>query len=170
MTAPLDQTVAIGFTLNGKAVERTVPTSTLLVDLLRTGFQLRGTKEACGRAVCGACTVLIDGIPAVSCAKFAFEVDGTAVTTVEGLAGADGELDPVQQAFLNNSAFQCGYCTAGMMMVARALLDHDPDPDEETITAWISSNICRCASYKMIIEAIQEAAKAIRTADTGGSK
>ena len=109
--------------------------------------------------MCGTCTVLIDGRPTAACANLAFEIDGTHVRTIEGLEDADGNLDPIQEAFADLSAFQCGYCTPGMIMLARALLDRDPDPDRATITRWVSSNICRCTGYQLIIEAIEEAAR-----------
>ena len=107
---------------------------------------------------------LINGLPTASCATFAFEVDGSDVRTIEGLTTGQGAPDPVQAAFANLNAFQCGYCTPGMIMLTRALLDHDPDPDDDTIVSWISSNICRCTGYKMIIEAVREAARLERAA------
>jgi len=158
-----ERTIDLTFTLNGAAVSVSVPTSRTLVDMLRDDLGLRGTKLACSRSVCGACTVLIDGRPAASCATFAFEVDGAEIRTVEGLE-KDGELSPVQAAFADLSAFQCGYCTAGMMMLAESLLEHDPDPSRETIIEWISSNICRCTGYTLIIEAVQDAARRRREA------
>ena len=161
--------VRLLFKLNGASVERETATSTLLVDLLRDECNLPGVKYSCGRAVCGACTVLIDGQPAASCAKFAFEVDGTNVTTIEGLAQPDGSLDPVQEAFAKCSALQCGYCTPGMILLTRALLETEPDPDDATIIKWISSNICRCTGYQMIIEAVHEAARLTRATKNGAA-
>lgn len=162
MTREAARQVQISFTLNGKAVAAEVPTSLLLADYLRDGLELKGLKLSCSRAVCGACTVLVNGRPRVSCATFAFEVDGCSVTTVEGLLDSDGSPGAVQRAFARNSGFQCGYCTAGMITLAHALLLHNPDPDEETIINWISSNVCRCTGYKMIIEAVQDAARIMR--------
>ncbi|MCC6008124.1 MAG: (2Fe-2S)-binding protein [Rhodobacteraceae bacterium] len=133
---------------------RQVPTSRVLSDLLREDLALKGTNVACGRTVCGACTVLIDGVPRAACSTFAFEIEGAEVLTVEGLEGPDG-LDPVQQAFARLSAFQCGFCTPGMILLVRALLDEVPDPDTETIRAHISSNICRCTGYGLILEAVK---------------
>jgi carbon-monoxide dehydrogenase small subunit len=157
-----DQTVSVSFHLNGRPVTTEVPTSTILADLLRNTFDKSGVKVGCARSVCGACTVLIDGRPAASCSAFAFEVDGCRVETIEGLAAEDGALDPVQEAFADLSAFQCGYCTSGMIMMTKALLAHDPDPDDATIVEWISSNICRCTGYSLIIEAAKEAARRTR--------
>ena len=157
----LDPRFDLSFTLNGARVETATTTATTLADLLRDRRDGRGTRLACERAVCGACTVLIDDVPRASCSVFAFEVAGSAVRTVEGLAG-DGELSPVQAAFADNSAFQCGYCTAGMILLAEALLARNPDPDDATIRDWISSNICRCTGYSLILEAVRDAARRTR--------
>ena len=154
-----DGTIALAFTLNGEAIEMEVPTSLTVADLLRDQLGLKGGNVSCARAVCGACTVLVDGRPTAACATFAFELEGTELRTIEGLESEDGSLNPVQDAFADLSAFQCGYCTPGMIMLARALLDRDPDPDEVTITKWISSNICRCTGYKLIVEAVRQAAR-----------
>jgi len=162
MTQTGARQVQISFTLNGKTVTGEVATSLLRADYLRDTLELKGVKLSCSRAVCGACAVLVDGLPRVSCATFAFEVDGCSLTTVEGLRNNDGSLGAVQRAFARNSAFQCGYCTAGMITLAHALLLRDSDPDEETIVSWISSNICRCTGYKMIVEAVQDAARIMR--------
>lgn len=160
MTAATDHhTFNLSFTLNGIAVLAEVPTSRVLCDLLRHGFGLAGTRVACGRTVCGACTVLIDGGPRAACSTFAFEVEGSDVQTIEGIGGADGEADAVQRAFARASAFQCGFCTPGMIVLARALLAAHPQPDRATITEWISSNICRCTGYASIIEAVEMAAR-----------
>ena len=147
----------LAFTLNDATVAASTTTSTTLADLLRQQRDGRGTKLSCERAVCGACTVLVDGEPQASCAVFAFEVEGSTVRTVEGLA-PDGELSPVQAAFADNSAFQCGFCTAGMILLTEALLAREPDPDDATIRDWISSNICRCTGYSLILEAVRDAA------------
>ncbi|MDE0147113.1 MAG: (2Fe-2S)-binding protein [Rhodospirillaceae bacterium] len=154
----LDPRFDVSFTLNGAPVDAATTTSTTLADLLRERRDGRGTRLACERAVCGACTVLVDDVPRASCSVFAFEVAGSAVNTIEGLAD-DGELSPVQAAFADNSAFQCGFCTAGMILLTEALLACDPDPDEATIRDWISSNICRCTGYSLILEAVRDAAR-----------
>ena len=156
----MSDTVSITCTVNGEPVAAEVPTSATLADFIREACGLTGTKIACGHAVCGACTVHLDGLPVSSCSAYAFEADGSAIRTVEGLENADGELDPVQAAFADLSAFQCGYCTSGMIMLARALLDRDPNPSGETIRKWLSSNICRCTGYELIVEAVAKAAEA----------
>ena len=154
------RSVPITFTLNGRAVTRQVPANQMLVDLIRRDMRLLGTKVSCDAAVCGACTVLVDGDPRAACATFAFEIDDCHVTTIEGLADGD-RLSPVQEAFLQSSAFQCGFCTPGMIMLATALLAQEPNPDEATVRRWIGANICRCTGYQMIVEAVRAAAEKI---------
>ena len=154
----LDPRFDLSFILNGAPVDAATTTATTLADLLRERRDGRGTRLACERAVCGACTVLVDDVPRASCSVFAFEIAGSEVRTVEGLA-ENGELSPVQAAFADNSAFQCGFCTAGMILLTEALLARDPDPDEATIRDWISSNICRCTGYSLILEAVRDAAR-----------
>jgi carbon-monoxide dehydrogenase small subunit len=163
MTARIGPEIELSFTLNGAPMSVATTTAATLADLLRDRLGLRGTKLSCSRAVCGACTVVVDGRPTASCATFAFEVDGADVRTIEG-AARDGELDAVQAAFADNAAFQCGYCTAGMIMLTEALLAVDPDPDDATIKDWISSNICRCTGYTLILEAVRDAAERRRKA------
>lgn len=155
--------IAIAFTLNGTRKEAVVPPNILLVDYLRDIEQLKGAKIACSRGVCGSCTVVIDGTPVASCSTFAFQVDGRTVTTIEGLA-SDGVLDPVQQAFVDNAAFQCGYCTSGMILITKALLAQNADPDRPTIIEWLSSNVCRCTGYAQIIAAVEDAARRLQKA------
>lgn len=154
----------VGFTLNGVRQELHVRSDEMLIDVLRDRFGLTGTKLACDVGACGACTVLVDGRPMASCSTFAWQADGAQIRTVEGLADADGGLDPVQRAFVDNSAFQCGYCTPGMIMLARALLDADPAPDRAKIRTWMSANVCRCTGYEMIVEAVEDAAGLVRAA------
>jgi carbon-monoxide dehydrogenase small subunit len=154
----MSNTVSLSFTLNGEQKSIDVPSSATLGDLLRGDFNLSGTNLSCDRGVCGACTVLIAGNPIAACHTFAFEIEGADIRTIEGLEAEDGTLDPVQEAFAELSSFQCGFCTSGMIMLARALLDRDPFPTDGTIKQWISSNICRCTGYAMIIEAVKLAA------------
>ncbi len=161
MTAP--ESLAVALTLNGRALRTNVAPQTMLADLLRDQCGLTGTKIGCDQATCGACTVLVNGAPMAACATFAWQAEGAAVTTIEGLA-ANGALDPVQEAFKTKSAFQCGYCTPGMIMAAKALLAHDPAPDRAAIRDWLSANVCRCTGYQMIVEAVEDAARRLREA------
>jgi len=158
--------VEIRFRLDGKDRAAAVPPNTALLDLLRERYGLTGVRASCERGVCGACTVLIDGTPSASCSLFAFAVDGADVETVHGQGSADGQggtrLGPVQRAFAERGGFQCGYCTSGMIMLTTALLREYPDPDESRIRSWISSNICRCTGYAMIIESVRRAAELLR--------
>lgn len=143
-------------TLNGQEVTLAVKPDALLVDVLRDELELTGTKEACGEGECGACTVLLDGEPVTSCLVPALKAQGREVMTVEGLASG-GELHPLQKAFIEHGAVQCGYCTPGMLMSAKALLDRNPHPSEEEIKQAISGNLCRCTGYVKIVEAIKAA-------------
>jgi aerobic-type carbon monoxide dehydrogenase small subunit (CoxS/CutS family) len=143
--------------VNGRPVEETVPTRLLLVELLRERLGLTGTKLSCAMQVCGACTVLVDGRPVSSCAVLAGDVDGAEVTTVEGLA-VEGRLTPVQQAFVDCSALQCGFCTPGFLMMATALLDRNPSPTEEEVGHYLDGNLCRCTGYEPIVHAVMQAA------------
>ena len=154
----MSDTISIALTLNGRALNAAVAPSRVLADLIRDDCGLTGTKIGCDQATCGACTVLVDGVPTAACSTFAWQVDGKQVTTIEGLA-ADGVLDPVQQAFKDRSAFQCGYCTPGMILLAKALIAADPKPSRATIRDWVSANVCRCTGYQMIVEAIEDAAE-----------
>jgi len=152
--------VDIAITVNRRLHRLSVPPNRVVADLLREDLLLTGCKIGCDQAVCGACTVLVDGLPATACTTFAFELDGTAVTTIEGLS-EEGMLHPIQRTFLEHSAFQCGFCTPGMILSVKALLEHYSDPDETTIRQWLDANICRCTGYQMIIEAVRAAAKAV---------
>jgi carbon-monoxide dehydrogenase small subunit len=156
MTSDIDITV----TVNRRTYRLNVPPNRVVADLLREDLQLAGCKIGCDQAVCGACTVLVDGLPVTACTTFVFELDGTAVTTIEGLSKG-GTLHPIQRAFLEHSAFQCGFCTPGMILSVKALLERHHDPDEMTIRQWLDANICRCTGYQMIIEAVRTAAKAV---------
>jgi carbon-monoxide dehydrogenase small subunit len=144
-------------TLNGVERVMTVLVERTAADLLRDDLCLTGTRIGCSRGVCGACVALVDGVPAATCSMFAFQLDGCDVQTIEGLA-QEGTLHPVQQAFVDQGAFQCGYCTSGMVLLTKALLEHHPRPDRATIIEWISSNVCRCTGYAQIIAAVEQAA------------
>jgi aerobic carbon-monoxide dehydrogenase small subunit len=145
-------------TVNGTPAEVDVPGMRRLLDVLREDLALTGTKEGCGEGECGACSVLLDGKVVKSCLHFAVQADGREVTTVEGLA-KDGELNPVQEAFVKHYAFQCGYCTPGMVITSHALLQSNPDPSEEQIRKALAGNLCMCTGYVQIVEAVKEAAE-----------
>ncbi len=160
------QQVPVGFTLNGEHVELSVEPHVALIDLLRNRLGLKGAKRSCDMQVCGACTVLVDGRPVSSCTVPAFEVRNREVLTIEGFAGlsANGEsptLHPLMQAFIDNAGLQCGYCTPGMVLAAKSLLDQTPHPTEARVREYMQGNICRCTGYKKIVEAILEAAERI---------
>lgn len=150
--------VTVKFNVNG--VPRTVTTDgdRRLLDVLREDLQLTGTKYGCGEGQCRACTVLVEGKRTASCMVKVASVEGKEVTTIEGLA-QDGKLHPVQEAFIEKGAMQCGYCTSGMILAATALLREKPKPSEEEIVSWMNGNICRCNGYVKIIEAIQHASQ-----------
>ena len=147
----------IRFRLNGETTVCETDGSVRLLDLLREDLHLTGTKEGCGEGECGACTVLLDGKAVNSCLIPAPSVDGKDVTTIEGLS-RDGELHPVQRAFIETGAVQCGFCTPGFVVATVALLNETPDPSEEEIRAGLEGNLCRCTGYAKIIEAVKKAA------------
>ncbi len=149
----------ISFVLNGDETQIKIEDHWSLLHLLREGFDLMGVKEGCGSGECGACTVIVNGDAINSCLYLAVEVDGKQVRTIEGLADPDGALDPVQQAFVQNGGIQCGYCTPGMIMSSKALLEENPDPTEAEIKDAIAGNICRCTGYVQIIESIRAASQ-----------
>ena len=149
----------ININVNGTDHSLDVEPRRLLVDAIRGDLGLRGTHIGCDTTSCGACTVLVDGVPMKSCTMFAVQADGSAVTTVEGLKQADG-LSAVQQGFAAEHGLQCGFCTPGMMLVSTALLEENPDPSEDDIRWAISGNICRCTGYVNIVKAVQWAAAA----------
>ncbi len=150
---------SISFRLNGADRTAAVDDHVLLSEMIR-GFGLLGTKVSCDMQVCGACTVLLDGRPVSSCTTLAVEAEGRGVETIEGLS--DGRtLHPIQRAFIDASAFQCGYCTPGMIMSAKALLDQRPSPDADAVRRWMDGNICRCTGYETIVDAVLDAAKAM---------
>ena len=149
----------IRLTVNGRTHEVDAPASRTLLDCLRYDLGLTGSKEGCGVGVCGACTVLLDGRMISSCIALAVFAEGREVTTVEGLA-EDERLHPVQQAFIDYGGFQCGICTPGQVVAAKALLDENPDPSEAEIREWMLGNLCRCTGYYKIVESIRAAARA----------
>ena len=146
----------ISLSVNGVSHELEAPARRLLVDFLRYDLGLTGTKEGCSVGVCGACTVLVDGEMVASCITLAAAVDGSEITTIEGLA-QDGRLHPVQQAFIDYGGFQCGICTPGQVMAAKALLDANPNPTEPEIRDWMMGNLCRCTGYYKILESVVQA-------------
>jgi aerobic-type carbon monoxide dehydrogenase small subunit (CoxS/CutS family) len=150
------------FSLNGREVRLTgVPGEESLLNLLRQRLGLLGTKEGCGVGECGACSVLLDGRVVNACLTAAWQVSGREVTTIEGLANGD-ELHPLQQAFVETGAVQCGFCTPGMIMAAKDFLDHNADPDDEAIKTALAGNLCRCTGYHDILRAVRRAAKRLR--------
>jgi len=151
----------ITITLNGKTVSRDMPTHRLLLDLLRDEIGMTGTKEGCGTGDCGACTVFLNGKPVNSCLVLSGELDGADIITIEGLK-VGPELHPVQRAFVEDGGAQCGYCTPGMLMMSKALLDENPNPTEEQIRYALSGNLCRCTGYAKIVQAVQDAAAMLR--------
>ena len=148
---------AVSFILNGEPVRVEIEPHLFLLQLLRDVFGLTGAKEGCGMGDCGACTVLVDGRAINSCIFPAVEIEGRRITTIEGLADEQGNLHPLQKAFVENGAIQCGYCTPGMVLSAKALLDENPNPTEEEIQRGIAGNLCRCTGYLSIVRAIKAA-------------
>jgi aerobic carbon-monoxide dehydrogenase small subunit len=146
------------FTLNGEAINVEVDPQWTLLYLIREVLELTGTKEGCGYGECGACTVIIDGQAVNSCIYPVMEAEGKTITTIEGLASKDGQLHPLQTAFVNDGAVQCGFCTPGMIMSAKALLDTNEKPTEEEIKDAIAGNLCRCTGYVNIIHAVKSVA------------
>lgn len=155
----------ISVTINGEVHEREVESRLLLVHFLREEVGLTGTHIGCDTTSCGACTVLLDGTPVKSCTVFAVAAEGREITTVEGLA--NGGLHPVQQGFMEKHGLQCGFCTPGMMLTSKALLEKNPDPTEEEIRFGISGNLCRCTGYVNIVKAVQHAAEAMKEKSDG---
>ena len=151
----------IALTVNRNRVTRDIPDNRLLIDFIRYDLGLTGTKEGCSVGVCGACTVLLDSQPISSCIALAVMADGCEIITIEGLAESE-RLHPLQQAFIECGGFQCGICTPGQIMAARALLDSNPHPTREEIRRWMMGNLCRCTGYYKIIESIQVAAEGRR--------
>lgn len=170
MTETRDPSSVVGkhiatFNINGKQRETIIEPHMLLVDVIREKLGLTGTKRACAAGNCGACTVLVDGEPVCSCLTLAVLVDGKQITTVEGLKRPDGTLHPLQTAFINHCAAQCGYCTSGMLMTASALLAANPRPTRDDVKHGLSGNVCRCTGYIKIVDAVYDAARSMQNAE-----
>jgi len=150
----MKEKMAISLSVNNEEYDLYIQSNRTLLEALREDLELTGTKEGCGEGVCGSCTVLCDGLPIRSCLTLAAEVQGSEITTVEGLRKGDGQLDPLQQAFIDHGAVQCGFCTPGMLITGRAFLNKHQNPSEQDIRMAISGNVCRCTGYAKIVEAI----------------
>lgn len=153
--------IHVSTSINGQAQEFLCEPQQVLSDALRTNLNLTGTKEGCNTGDCGACTVLLDGALVCSCLVLAAEVEGKTVVTVEGVA-QDGKLHPIQQKLLEHAALQCGICTPGIVVAAKALLERNPDPTEEEVRYWLAGNLCRCTGYDKIIRAVLDAGAEMR--------
>jgi aerobic carbon-monoxide dehydrogenase small subunit len=153
-------TTRISGVINGREHTLEIDNAMLLLDLLRD-LGLTGAKPSCEMEVCGACTVQLDGLPISACTTLAIELDGRAVETVEGLGVSESSLHPVQQSFIERSAFQCGFCTPGMVMTAKALLEENPAPSRDDVVHWFEGSICRCTGYEPIVDAVLDAAEAM---------
>jgi carbon-monoxide dehydrogenase small subunit len=170
VTAEAERVTSVGFepsrtvsvTVNGRLYERAVPTRKTLADFLREDLGLTGTHLGCEHGVCGACTVLLGGRAVRSCLMLAVQTDRRSLTSIEGMAGSDGELHPIQQAFWDHHGLQCGFCTPGMVLAAADLLAGDPDPTERKVREHMAGNICRCTGYQFIVDAILAAAAELR--------
>jgi aerobic carbon-monoxide dehydrogenase small subunit len=154
----MSQTRTISFTLNGERVSTTVASHHSLLEVVRNDFSLYGARESCGQGLCGCCTLIVDGRAVSGCLFLAAFADGTDVQTIEYLDHG-GTLDPVQAAFIEEGAFQCGFCTPGFILMVLQLLDEHPDPDDDRIRDYLSGNLCRCAAYPEIIAAVKSAAR-----------
>ena len=154
--------VDVSFTVNGTATDVTVEARRTLSDVIREDCGLTGTHLGCEHGVCGACTVLIDGQPSRSCLLLAAQVEGRSITTIEGLAGPDGALHPIQQAMMDAHGFQCAFCSPGFLMSAVALLDENPDPSNEEIRVELSGNLCRCTGYQSIVDGVERAVEIMK--------
>jgi carbon-monoxide dehydrogenase small subunit len=155
-----DDTRVIRFTLNGRAVSARIAVYDTLIDVLQREFALLGARESCAQGLCGCCTVLVDGTAVSGCLYLAAFADGSDLVTVEGLA-KDDVLHPVQQAFIAKGAFQCGFCTPGMVLMTKELLERHPHPTDDQIRHYLSGNLCRCASYPEIVQAVKMAADTV---------
>ncbi|HET9188838.1 MAG TPA: (2Fe-2S)-binding protein [Acidothermaceae bacterium] len=166
MTAQTDARVGVTATVNGVEISRSVATRITLAQFLRDDLGLTGTKVSCELQVCGACSVLVDGAPVSACTYLASDIDGRTVETVEGLS-AGGSMHPLQEAFVDNFALQCGFCTPGFLMMAKALLERNPNPTEDEVREYLDGNICRCTGYRPIVEAVLDAAARMRREASG---
>jgi carbon-monoxide dehydrogenase small subunit len=153
---------AVAIEVNGKPLRVEVPARLTLVDFLRDEARLTGTHVGCEHGICGACSVLLDGLPVRACLMFAWQADGRKVRTVEGLANADGSLSLLQDSFCEAHALQCGYCTPGMIVAAHALLEENPSPSDAEVREAIGGNLCRCTGYQQIVDAVQLAARRLK--------
>ena len=153
----------VSTTVNGDPVEFLCETSQTLLDALRDELRLTGTKEGCGTGDCGACSVMVDGRLVCSCLMLAVEAEGKSIETIEGMAKGE-KLHPLQKKFLEHAALQCGICTPGILIAARALLERNPDPSEAEVRFWLAGNLCRCTGYQKIVEAVLDAARDMRGA------
>ncbi len=153
--------MTISFTLNGQKVQASTQNHLSALELLRSNFFLYGARESCAQGLCGCCTIVVDGKTVSGCLTLAVSLDGCDVVTIEGL-DAHGQLDPVQQAFIECGAFQCGFCTPGFILMSKELLAHNPNPSDAEIRNYLSGNLCRCAAYPEIIQAVRVAAQRIR--------
>ncbi|MFQ5851077.1 MAG: (2Fe-2S)-binding protein [Candidatus Binatia bacterium] len=156
------QLIPVTLTANGTRYEIEIEPHELLLDVVRNRLRLTGAKRSCDVQVCGACTLLLDGRPVSSCTLLAFEARDREILTIEGLA-QDGKLHPLQEAFIEYGGFQCGFCTPGMILTAKVLLDETPNPSEDDIVHFMQGNICRCTGYKKIVESIMAAAKKMKS-------
>ncbi len=154
----------IAVTVNGSHYEKLVPVRLLLSDFLRHDLHLTGTHVGCEHGVCGCCTILLNGEAVRACLLLAVQADGMAITTIEGMAGTNSELHPIQQAFLEKHGLQCGFCTPGIIISVHAMLHENPNPTEEEIRHGLSGNLCRCTGYQNIVEAVKLAAERLRAA------
>lgn len=155
----MHETIELSLLVNDRPHSLRIEPRESLAEVLRDRLALTGTKVSCDAQVCGACTVVVDGLAVSACTYLAADADGRSVRTVEGLA-RDGRLSPLQQAFIDHAAFQCGFCTGGMLMAATALLEENPHPSREEVTAGLEGNLCRCTGYAPIVDAVLEAAAA----------
>ena len=156
--------ISVNFIINEKPVCLMIKPYARLLDVIREELMLTGTKEGCGIGECGACTVIADGVTINSCLALAASMEGKHITTIEGVA-RDGELHPIQEAFVRHNAIQCGFCTPGLVLSAKTLLDANPNPTRDEIKMAISGNLCRCTGYRQVIEAIEDAAQNISSGD-----